>query len=375
MKNRQQMRTSRPGIRIIGLWSSDYTIVTGQAIVTARVVNKLPDIEWMEFVYRGSGFKMLLTWGGGAVRLWRNIARGRVRTLYLVCSRSTPGFLRDIPAYLAAFTGVRIVVHSHGSDIVDLLNNSTVSPLARFFLGRCDIIVPSGHLTEAVAKATRGKAYLCENFAEPDRRQAIVQISRQVPIGFRVLWNSNIMASKGFFDVARAVQSLNQRGGNVTLIALGKPIGDQEMQESECTSRLNELLAESWLEYRGPVDRQSAMDILLQSDVVCLPSRYISECQPLAIIEAMCAGRAIIVADTPALRATAGDYPANFVPTGSPDAIGAAIEHLVMRKQMDSNWLTKTYRAAAKVAAKRFSAVRFDGEMLGIISNRPPDRK
>lgn len=364
---RRHMSALYPGRRTTGLWSGDYDIVTGQAIVTARVVTKLADLEWVEFVYRGSGFQMLLTWGGAALRLWWNIMRGRVRTLYLVCSRSTPGFLRDIPAYLAAFAGVRIVVHSHGSDIVDLLNSRTITPLARFFLGRCEVVVPSRHVTEAVASATRGKVYLCEYFVEPGTRQAIVQVAGQDPTNFRVLWNSNIMASKGFFDVARAVQSLNQRGLNVTLLALGRPIGDREMLTSECASRLNELLVESWLEYRGPVDHQSSMEILLQSDVVCLPSRYVSECQPLAIIEAMCAGRAIIVDDTPALRATVGGYPADFVPTGSVDAIATAIEYLAMRKQTVNNWLTKTYRGAAKVAAKRFSAERFDGEMLGIL--------
>lgn len=364
---RRHMRALNPDRRTIGLWSSDYNIVTGQAMVTARVVRKLADFEWVEFVYRGSGFQMLLTWGGAVAKLWWNVIRGRVRTLYLVCSRSTPGFLRDVPAYLVALVGVRIVVHSHGSDIVDLLNNRTFSPLARFFLGRCEVVVPSGHLTNAVEKATRGKVYLCENFAEPDLGQAIVPAARQEPTGFRVLWNSNIMASKGFFDVARAIQSLNQRGLDVTLVALGRPIGDREMPTYECTSQLNELLVESWLEYRGTVDRQSLMEILLQSDVVCLPSSYTSECQPLAIIEAMCAGRAIVVTDTPALRATVGDYPADFVPIGSPDAIATAIKSLKMRKKRDNKWLTKTYGRAAKVAAERFSAERFDEEMRGIL--------
>lgn len=307
-----------------------------------------------------------MSWASAVARLWRDIARGRVPSLYLVCSRSNAGFLRDVPALLAARVGIRTVVHVHGSDIVDLLSNRWLSPLARALYARCEVVVPSSHLIEPLRTRLSSSIHLCENYL----------VSGPVDAGgetktnghpFTVLWNSNVMASKGFFDLVEAMGQVHSEGQHVRLIVLGEPLADEEMTGKEVASRLKTLSTFDWINYRGKIPSSEVAAMILEADAVALPSRYSSECQPLALIQAMCAGKALVISDTPALQATAGDYPAHFVPVRSMSAIVEALRDLCRAKQAGHADFASAREEAAAVARVRFSTARFDGMMLAIL--------
>jgi glycosyltransferase involved in cell wall biosynthesis len=166
------------------------------------------------------------------------------------------------------------------------------------------------------------------------------------------------MASKGFFAVAQAVGILADDGVPLRLVALGRPIGDEVMDQNACREALQRLEGQAWIDRPGQVDRPTAMRLLHEANVVCLPSHYISECQPLALIEAMCAARAVVIADTPALRATVGDYPCEVVAESTPAAVKAALQRLLCTPPTD-----EALRAAATRARNRFSARRFDRDI------------
>jgi len=320
----------------IGWWSADVSGLTGQAIVTSRVVALLEKAETHAFVYRGKGLKSIASWGWAALRLSASLPTRRVQLLYLVCSRSTAGFLRDLPAYFARLFGVRVLVHVHGSDIVDLCRRPGIGWVARNILARCELIVPSGHLLAPLRDLGMHRIHLCENFSE--YVAPLAPLSSPTGPGerlFSVLWNSNVMASKGFFAVADAVRSLFDEGKSIRLTVLGRPIGDEAMDLRTCQNALGRLIGQSWIDYTGQVDRPTAMRLLYESDVVCLPSRYSSECQPLAVIEAMCAGRQLVIADTPALLATAGDYPCEKVSGPVTAEICLALRHVMERPISD----------------------------------------
>lgn len=352
----------------LGLWSADYTPLTGQALVTARVVRHQDTVSWREYVYSGAGLRMISTWAGAGLRLWRDIVLGRVRTLYLVCSRSNGGFLRDVPALLAARVGLRVIVHVHGSDIVDLLSARRLSPLARALYARCEIVVPSAHLLEPLREVTSARLHLCENFFFGDFPVSTAGATPPDPATLTVFWNSNVMASKGFFDLSGAVRQVSEEGLDVRLIAIGRPLGDEEMSLEEATQRLEELRNCDWFHYHGPADQATTMALTAYADVVCLPSRYSSECQPLAVIQAMCMGKAVIVSDTPALRATLGGYPARFVSVRSSDAIVEVLRQMLRQKQADPSAFAAGRQEATSVARTRFATARFDEEMATILS-------
>lgn len=352
----------------IALWSGDYAQVTGQALVTARVANYQPRIRWSKYVYKGSGVRSVTSWLTAALSLWVAIARGQLTTVYLVCSRSNWGFLRDLPVLLTAMSGIRVVVHSHGSDIVDLLTARRLSPIARALYKRCEIVVPSAHLLEPLRNVTSMPLHLCENYF----MSVASGITQTPPVHcdpemLTVLWNSNIMGSKGFFFVVEAVRGMWEEGLAVRLVSIGKPIGDEDLSEETVRNRLALLRSMIWFDYRGHVDPETASSLVACADVVTLPSYYRCECQPLAIIQAMCAGKAIVVSDIPALRETLGDYPAHFVPIGSVSAILDALRQVNHEKKSDAVAFVSSRYTDAAGAQKRFDVNRFDQEMTAIL--------
>lgn len=353
---------------MIALWSTTYNDLTGQAIVTRRVVEHvLPRFgASREYVFPSTGRpRAIALWLSVVLRLWFEIANGRVDTLYLVCSRSSIGFIRDVPALLAAKAGVRVIVHSHGSDIMLLLAGRKVSPLARWLYRNCHIIVPSEHLRVSLLPYVRS-VHVCENFYAGSVKS--VEAGKNAKIGdLTVLWNSNVMASKGFFDVFSAVRALRADDLPVTLISLGALVADEELGTDALKKRFSALGTPGWFEYRGRQPHERAVKILEQADVVCFPSRYSSECQPIAIIEAMCGGKAIVASDTPALRATLADYPAVFVPVNSVDAISSALRALAQKKARDPVGFFQPSSESAIRAGRRFSVARFDSEMHYIL--------
>lgn len=362
---RPDVSAAAEGTRTFGLWATDTGFTTGQSVVTGRVDAMLARHGAHRFVLvTGLGPYALARWTLAITRLALAVLRGRIHTLYLVCSRSGPGFVRDVPAYLVRRAGVRVVVHVHGSDIVALVNR----PLARRLLQGCVLVLPSAHLVQPLASLGIDGCQVCENFVGSEPAVPITPAAQP----FTVLWNSNIMASKGFFAVADAVRELHERGIALRLVALGAPLGDEVLPRAVCVDRLSALANAPWLDWRGPQSHEKARRALLEADLVCLPSHYSSECQPLALLEAMCAARPVLIADTAALRATVGDYPCTVVDQVNAASVAAAIEQCIAGPAVASAAL----QAAAASARARFSTRRFDqqmGRLLGLPPTTPVD--
>lgn len=342
-----------------GLWSGSYAEVTGQAVITAHVASILAGEGVEEFVYRGSGWAMIASWIKAWFRLWWQVLRGDIRQLYVVCSRSTGGFIRDCPAYAVSVVGVRVVVHVHGSDVIDLLDRKIVGRVASWALRAAHLIIPSQHLMGPLRDRGVKLISICENFSEffEDRERHPRKHDSHL-----VVWNSNVMASKGFFIVAMAVERLYLKYQRFHLVAVGRPLGDEEMDQKRCESELDALRGRPWFAHLGTVDRKTSAQILFAAKSVCLPSTYRCECQPLSLIEAMCAGTDIVIANTPALRATVEDYPCEIVASPSVDAVVLALERI--DNQGD---LGMRHAEARQRVRTRFSRARFDTRMRELL--------
>jgi glycosyltransferase involved in cell wall biosynthesis len=174
------------------------------------------------------------------------------------------------------------------------------------------------------------------------------------------------MASKGFFYLARAIQILNKnKNYNIRLIVLGQCIGDELMDLKKCRKELNFFSKKSWFFYHGKVGRKELIRFLYESEIVCLPSTYSSECQPLALIEAMCTYREILIADTPALNSTVGDYPC--IKISLPITTDKIVNEISIALQNKSESDNNLYQAGIK-AQERFSPIKFDLRISKILN-------
>ncbi|MEL6829754.1 MAG: glycosyltransferase family 4 protein [Pseudomonadota bacterium] len=316
-----------------------------------------------EYVFEPSGkVSSVISWLAACFRLWKNALTLRNGTLYVVCSRSNFGFLRDLPALILANFNFRVVVHSHGSDILDLLTKRRISPLARAVYQGCELVVPSDHLRSPLEDHTK-HVEVCENFFQ------VTGLSQEWPQSqrFRVLWNSNIMSSKGFFDVAEAIARLVDKNCEIVLTVLGAAKGDLEMSLKDVLKKLSTYQRFEWVDFVGRVEHHTLSEYISQSDLIALPSRYPIESQGIAVIEGMCSGRALIVSDIPALQTTIRGYPSETVPTNDIDALEAAISRLVEEKRNDPKGFFERRQEPAQFARERFSIERFDSKMIEIL--------
>lgn len=229
-------------------------------------------------------------------------------SIYLVVSRSTLGFWRDTPILLLSLFNVKIVTHAHGSEITELLTERWYSHLALYLYKKTQLIVPSNHLLSALSN--HPSVHVIENFSK--FQPAVLRTGE--PFKYHIYWNSNLVYSKGILEFFTALQKYEEKFPNTPLqIAIvGTFLSDEYMSAVKLKGYFHSRISafkHIKIHYFGPVSSDQSRKILLKSNAVILPSFYNSECQPLAIIEAMICKKYVIVNDTPALRATIGSYP------------------------------------------------------------------
>ena len=352
------------------IWSPSWLDTNGQAIVTKRVVESLADVAWIPAVYKKSDRNSARHFLSAIWTLWATLLFRRPAAIYVVCSRSNIGFLRDIPALLPALFGARVIVHVHGSDLVDLLSGRRVSGLARLLYKRCELIIPSSHMLEPLEALNLRSVVLCENFFIGEQVEDDTEADAA---RFDVLWNSNLISTKGFFRLVDAMSLLNVSGTSATLHALGAPIDDADLAGDALQCAVDSAFNYGWATYHGRVTPTEAYRLVENAHIVALPSHYSSECQPLAIIQAMCAGKRIIIQSTPALRATIGSYPATAVSTKSAEELRNAVEAQINDIHSGQAATLAPSKDDIKYARYRFSVERFDEQIAKIIlgSQRP----
>lgn len=352
--------SKRKGLRIL-LWSARYDLENGQAIVTRRVAERQTGITWIMAIYQPGAGVAVVRSALSAIRALFITVLCRPDAIYAVCARSTLGFLRDMPVLLACLLGFRVVVHVHGSDLIDLLQRVGVGPIARVLYRRCEIIVPSSHVVANLERLGCRRVTVCENFISKICAPATLPECESQKI--KLLWNSNLMASKGIRETFEGAKIARERGANLTLTVLGRPIADEEATTREMAEFAKGLSTADWIDVVGTVSADRARQMVGEHDVILLPSRYSSECQPLAIIEAMAAAREVVIKDTPALLTTVRDYPA-IVVSGDTASIAVALEALAQPASERSSKLLE----GAKAARARFAPDRFDREINVILT-------
>ena len=172
------------------------------------------------------------------------------------------------------------------------------------------------------------------------------------------------MSNKGFFDLTDVLKSLSSKDINFTLIAVGALIPDDELTMVQLKQKFSEISEEKWFKYYGKVGPREVNNLLNQVDAVCLLSR--KECQPLALIQAMCVGQELIVSDQPPIKATLGNYPARYIPNKSMRDLEFVLLDMVNNLDRERRLKHEKFRLSSLDARKRFSISNFVDVMESI---------
>jgi glycosyltransferase involved in cell wall biosynthesis len=276
----------------------------------------------------------------------------RPEIVHLNTSLNTGAFWRDMAyALVARLCGSRIVCQVHGGKLPhEFLGSSRVAhTLLRTLLGIADAVVV---LAEVELRAYRRflpgrRIVLLPNgvdpaaFARPERTLVAGQPLRLVFLG-------RLTRVKGVEELLQGLCIALGRGANVELCIAGS--GPQEALLRAQVARLGLLGA---VTFAGPTFEGSKSALLRGADVFVLPSY--NEGLPIALLEAMAAGNAVIATPVGAIPDVVlpGQHGV-LVPPGD----AAAIANALLAMDADRAEVARMQQACAQRIASSFSLQR-----------------
>lgn len=358
---------------------------SGQAMMFQMIVDELNSKGWSLTTFDISqskkksrrmngcfGVSRLLDFIWLLPRVWTCLVFNSHRVLYITTAQSFWGFMRDVAIiWPAAILGHRVVCHQFGGNYAPFY--ASLKPwgrrLVQSVLSRVAAIIVEGNWV-------REQYSFLDNYRDivrvvpnglPERSVAFVRQAKHYPHGetFELLYLSNMMETKGYWDVLLAVEMLvKQRGRSVRCAFVGEflssPDARMHRRPEDARSAFFEYIASRQLsEYVRYSERMAGKEkthAFQRAHVFLLPSYYINEGQPVSILEAMAYGAVVIATNYRLIPTMVADNETGIlVPPGDPEAIATAVEHL-----MDNPDVFETMsRAALERYDKHFGGDRF----------------
>lgn len=219
--------------------------------------------------------------------------------VYFTCSRSFLGSIKDVLLIqIASFRDIKIVNHLHGLDFYTFLHKSPKlykNILLQTYQKVDTSIVLLQSMKAQFVDFYEMKLEVVSNFYDKELDKKIVD---KDDTKINLVYLSNIMSSKGIFELIDAFEILSKKNGNIYLNIAGKFIADEQMTIKEVKKKFNyKIKNNSRIKYMGGVYGKEKIKLLQLSDIFVLASYYKSEAFPISIIEAMSCANAIVATD------------------------------------------------------------------------------
>lgn len=266
----------------------------------------------------------------------------RYNLIYIITAQSKFGFYRDyLMIKICGLFKLKVITHQYGGNYRQLLDIIDSRDLRRLksMLGYVSKIIVEGN-------------YMKEQFAFYEEYESkIIVIPNGLPVEganickekkwcadkpFKILYLSNLIFSKGYFDVLRSVDLLvNKYKRDVECLFAGKFLTSSDDVKKGIS---NKESFDSFIEEKGLTNRvrycpglygEEKDKVFYESNVFTLPSYYINEGQPVSIIEAMAYGCVPIVTEFRHIPMMVNCNNGSFVHARSPESVAQAVIDLM----------------------------------------------
>jgi len=274
--------------------------VHGQALAFTRFVENIDTFEEKIVINTNVGdkiklFKVLLTFKTIFSIIFKAIFF-KYNIVYFTCSRSFLGSIKDIILInIVSLKGVKIVNHLHGSDFYDFLHSSPIWYQKILFASYKKVdtsIVLLESMRDQFKDFKNMKVEVVANFYD---RELGIKLAEKDTQNINLVYLSNIMNSKGIFELIDAFEELNKKYDNIYLNIAGGYIADEYMNIEDLKEKfISKITKCNHIKYIGKTFGEKKIKLLQSSDIFVLPSYYKSEAFPISIIEAMACKNAIV---------------------------------------------------------------------------------
>jgi glycosyltransferase involved in cell wall biosynthesis len=260
----------------------------------------------------------------------RKIARADVSAVYIPIAQDFPALFRDLAFILAARLFAKpTVVHLHGGAFGDYYGSRsrpTRRMLDAAFRGVDIGIVLTDRLRPALeCVLPSSRVVVVPNGVDIPQSPGRVEGSEDGRI--RVVFLSSLLPSKGVFVYLEALaQARKGQPGMVGIVA--GPWPSPEVRDA-ALEKVHGLGLKDDVEFVGPVHGGEKSALLLSADILCLPSYYPLEGQPLVVIEAMAASLPVVATAWRGISDTVVDGETGLlVETPSPKLVAEKLSYL-----------------------------------------------
>ncbi|MED4060194.1 glycosyltransferase [Priestia megaterium] len=232
------------------------------------------------------------------LKVFKWCLKNQKQIIYISISQTKLGLMRDIVCILIGkIRKHAVITHLHGNNLGNTIDS--FPELIRKIVIRnafkkidCGIVLGKG-LEENYRSYVKNVKVVSNGVKENFIRDEEIFINKSNDDNsFEIVYLSNLMKDKGYIELIKAVTELLDEGYRITL-SLAGAIQDSALFNDLMKKVKNKNYEES-IRYLGIKKDQDKKKLLLESDVMILPTNYKIEGQPLSIIEGMAAGLPII---------------------------------------------------------------------------------
>ena len=271
------------------------------------------------------------------IRACRELPRADV--VYVAIAQSRWGFAKDVVTVnVSAALSRPVVAHMHGGNFAGFYRSLTrvEQRIVQRTLDQLSRVV-------VLTNGLKGDFWMTREWPQ---RTIAVSNTCDVPMGrprrlqpgrLRVLYLSNLLVSKGYRDVVLAVGDLARHRPELRIqldlagtIIPGGEFPDVAAQRADLDGLIADLPRSVAATFHGPVDGADKVRLLDEADVFVLPTWYVNEGQPIAVLEALTSGLPIVATEWRGIRESLpAEMTGLLVPPKDPAAISNRLLHLV----------------------------------------------
>ena len=312
------------------------------------------------------------------LRFFFKLAMNRKAIVYTNPSMTKAGLKRDTYVVnLTIFFGHKIVFQQFGAmfdSFYKSLSEKEKDLLVKTY-NKVDVIIVEGKYAKDQYKFIKDQSKIhVVNNGLPESGNVIVKTPKAYHKGdvFELFFMNNMIESKGYIDVLKAVNILvNERNLKIRCTFAGKfmslpdDIYFKSTTEAQVwfTDYVRSNNLSECVSYHNGIFGQEKSSIFLRSNAFLLPSYYIFEGQPTAILEALSYGCVPVVTKYRLIPEMVTEKCGVFVDARSPESIADAIEKLYN----DNSYYIKLSEGALLRFNKYFTREQYRKKIISVL--------
>lgn len=282
--------------------------INGQTLAFQALADKIDAEILILLGQRGVNIKIFIskifTFLWLLVRLFAKIIHKKY-VIYQTFSQSREGFFRDFPiVFLAKIFHSKVIGHIHGGnyDGFYFAQNQLIKWLIRNMLRQTDSVIVLSenmksmfdfepNLLPKIKVISNGLSWNID-----DKSLDIKRLPIESQKSVKILFLSNLIESKGYWDVLEATNILvNQHKYKVQTDFCGEFIQYPDAKRFATVEEAQKVFftfietnnLQNYVQYHGTVEGEIKKKLLAEAHFFILPTSYVNEGQPISIIEAM----------------------------------------------------------------------------------------